>query len=95
MSTIHLTDDLLNGIQNTLIQNDEQTQDIGIAVQYLAAVLGFMVAKFPNQTTQQKRQILNQLCDFANHVLDQNTREEAPSGDTDEAFGIWKPGEEH
>lgn len=91
MSTIHLSDELLSNIQGVLEQHDEQTKDAGVGIQYLAAILGFLVARFPAQTGQQKQQIMRELFDFANHVLDQNTRQAPPAADPGEAFGIWKP----
>jgi hypothetical protein len=90
MSTIQITDDLLNGIQQVLQSHDNQTKDAGVAVQYLAAVVGLMVAHFPAET-QNKKQIMAQLCDFANHVLDENTNREEANPAHNEAFGIWKP----
>ncbi len=91
MSTIQLTDELLSNIQGVLEEHDEQTRDAGIGIQYLAAILGFLVARFPTQTGEQKQQILRELFDFASHVLDQNTRQEPPAAGPEEAFGIWKP----
>lgn len=89
MSTIQLTDQLLNDIQEALHRHDEQTKDIGVGIQYLAALLGFLVSRYPVDEAQQ-RDVLRQLYEFAAEVLEQNSSQQSAPG-ADEAFGIWKP----
>ena len=88
MSTIQLTDALLEDIRSTLQKHDSRNEDFGVAAQYLAAILGFLSANFPGEITQ-KRDILQQLFQFADHVLEQNCAPEQTT--TPEAFGIWDP----
>lgn len=89
MSTIQLSDDLLNDIQDALIRHDPATEDAGISIQYLAALTGFILSRFPNHDLEQKKQILEHLHEFALHVLtDSSPAEEEPAN---EAFGVWKP----
>lgn len=88
MSTINLSDELLNEIQSILEKYDEANQDIGISVQYMAAILGYLVGQFPGGL-QKQQEILAHLYQFAEHVLSENQpRQEAPQ---EQAFGVWKP----
>ena len=89
MSTIQLSDDLLNGIQDILLKHDPATQDAGISIQYLAAISGYILSQFPNHSLDEKKQILKHLHDFSVHVLEDSTPEEKPAAN--DAFGIWKP----
>ena len=89
MSTIQLSDELLNDIQDVLHKHDPATEDAGISIQYLAALTGFILSQFPNHNLEQKKQILQHLHDFSVHVLEDSSPEEkAPAND---AFGVWKP----
>jgi hypothetical protein len=95
MSTIQLSDQLLNDIQEVLKKHDPATADIGIGIQYLAAVTGFLMASFPLDMNK-KKDILDQLFQFANHVMNEHSQEaEGPAGTAppadNNAFGVWKP----
>jgi len=90
MSTIQLSDDLITEIQEILQNNDPACQDAGIGIQYIAAIMGFMLSQFPGDE-QQKKEILNQLFGFANHVLTENAPKQEPANSGQDAFGIWKP----
>lgn len=92
MSSIQLSEELLIDIQKTLVQHDESAQDMGVAVQYLSAITGLLLANFKAYNPAQKKQLLQQLYGFAEHVMEDNQAksEQAPQ---DAAFGIWKPNE--
>jgi hypothetical protein len=90
MSTIQLSDELISEIQQVLVKNDPACQDAGIGIQYIAAITGFMLSQFPGEE-QQKKEILNQLFGFANHVLTENAPKKEPANQGGDAFGIWKP----
>lgn len=87
MGTINLSDELLSEIQGVLEKHDAANQEMGISVQYMAAVLGYMVGQFPGGLAKQQ-QILEQLAQLAQHVLSENQPRQPPG---DDAFGIWKP----
>lgn len=87
MGTINLSDELLSDIQNVLEKHDADNQEMGISVQYMAAILGYMVGQFPGGLEKQQ-QILEQLAQLAQHVLSENQPQQPPGAD---AFGIWKP----
>lgn len=89
MSTINLTDELLSSVQEALQRNDEQAGDAGIGIQYLAAIIGVMLARFPLQDSQ-RDEVLQQLFQFSQQVMqDHSNAQKSPSSDP--AFGIWKP----
>ncbi len=88
MSGLQLSDQLVDAVQNAVSGIDERARDPFIAVQYLAALTGYMVAK-QDMSDAQKRDILQQLTAFSEHVLEDVCRQAPPQ----EAFGIWRPGD--
>lgn len=93
MSTIQLSAELLKEIQTVLQKHDEATSDPGIAIQYLSAVIGYQLASLPNDLAQ-KQEFLDQLFQFANHVMSEHSQpEEGQSQQQAEAYGVWKPEE--
>jgi hypothetical protein len=91
MSSIQLSEDLLIEIQKTLVKYDENAQEMGIAVQYLSAIIGLLLANFKSHDKAQKQHLLQQLYGFAEHVMLDNAEEKPSAPANDEAFGIWKP----
>ena len=89
MSTIQISDELIENIQKILADNDEACKDAGIGIQYMAAIIGFMLSQFPGDI-QEKKNMLNHLFGFANHVLEENVAQEENKAN-DDAMGIWKP----
>ena len=62
-------------------------------MQYLAAVMGYMLGGQENLDDQQRSEYMDELCGFARHVLDDVTaqnqqRQQAASAS---AFGYWDP----
>lgn len=90
MSSIQLSDALLGDIQAVLEKHDPANKDSGIGVQYLAAILGYIVANFPTPSAQ-KTDIMNQLFQFASHVMAENDVSKATESTANEAYGVWKP----
>jgi len=95
MSELQLSDQLIEAITKTLTDHDQRASDEGIAVQYLAAIIGFVVGKqtFP---AQDKKEFIEHLYAFSNHVLDDVSQDNQqatppPQAPQQEAFGIWKP----
>lgn len=88
MSQLQLSEDLVNELHDVLIKHDQLAEDTGVTMQYLAAIMAFMLAH-QNMATDDKREFLQQLFGFANHVLDDVIGKNQPPAD--DAFGIWKP----
>ncbi len=90
MSTIRLSEDLLQEVQEVLQRHDPATADSGIGVQYLSAMVGFLTSNFPVEPSQQQ-DILRQLFDFAEQVRADHSGGAAYDPSKDPAFGVWRP----
>jgi hypothetical protein len=91
MATIQLSDELLNNLQTVLQDHDEQARDAGVSIQYLAAVIGVLLSRFPLHNDQREK-VLAQLFEFTQQIMHDNLPAEAsPEQPGDNAFGIWKP----
>jgi len=91
MATIQLSDELLNDLQAVLQDHDEQAREAGVGIQYLAAVIGVLMSRFPLQNDQRET-VLAQLFEFAQQIMRDNLPAEAsPEQPGDGAFGVWKP----
>lgn len=90
MDPITLSDDLIDKLKNVVIEHDARASDPEIVVQYFSAFTGYMLAQldFP---VEQKREYLNQLCEFTRHVFEDciSGAQEPPQS----AMGKWKPGD--
>ncbi len=100
---LQLSVDMVRDIQERLKQDDERAADSGVAAQYLAAVMGFLLGQI-NADTQKKKEFLAQLQEFAAGVVDdveaqQQMQNAQPGGGaqaaaaSEETSGIWKPGD--
>jgi len=93
MSTLQLSDVLLTDIQGVLLKHDEKCSDMGVGVQYLAALTGFLASTLPGEVPQ-KKEFLQQLYQFAEQVMVDNSKGAAPTPPppaSNNAFGIWEP----
>ena len=93
MTEIVLKPELIKGLQKVLVDYEPANEDPILAAQYLAAVVGSIVAT-ANIPKDQQDDILKQLLDFIKYVYDQQTQASAPAkqdNQPSEAFGIWKP----
>ncbi|HKK06854.1 MAG: hypothetical protein P8009_08945 [Gammaproteobacteria bacterium] len=104
MKSIQLSDALIDELQNVIARYEpEAGEDAGISVQYLAAVIGYMIAQFPAAPAE-RREFLEHLNGLTQHVLDDCEQSAAkaqaqpgggaeghiePSSD-DPAMGIWR-----
>ena len=80
-------------MQKVLVDYEPANEDPILAAQYLAAVVGSIVAT-ANIPKNQQDDILKQLLDFIKYVYDQQTQASAPAkqdNQPSEAFGKWKP----
>jgi hypothetical protein len=101
---LQLSVELVRDIQERLKQDDSRAADSGVAAQYLAAVMGFMLGQI-NADTEKKKEFLGQLADFAAGVVDdveaQQQMQQAQPGSgggaaaegSEETSGIWTPGD--
>lgn len=104
-SELQLSDELIQDLQKTLYQYDERATDLGIAVQYYAAIIGYSLG-LQTAPYEQRQAYLEQLMGFAQHVFDdvssgqEEDGEAGHSGDEQsgaepgEASGVWRPGDD-
>lgn len=96
MSGLQLTIPLVEDVLKAIIQHDPAADDHGLAMQYMAAINGFLLGH-QNFTEHQRSEFLNQLRAFSQQVCDdivaQRSENTAPPPQQ-EAFGVWKPGDQ-
>ncbi len=96
MATIQITDKLMNSIMDVIVDHDKEAIDAGIGAQYMSALIGYMVARYPSTNTQ-KKEIMSHLAQFSEHVMLDNIADDASTDKPDaepaqeESFGVWKP----
>tara|TARA_B100000902_G_scaffold385109_1_gene426075 strand:+ start:623 stop:904 length:282 start_codon:yes stop_codon:yes gene_type:complete len=92
MTEIVLKPELIKGLQKVLVEYESANEDPILAAQYLAAVVGSIIAT-SNLPKEQQDEILGQILDFIKYVYNQQTQvtpDQQPSNNQ-EAFGIWQP----
>ena len=101
---LQLSIDMVRDLQARLQENDERAADPGVAAQYFAAVIGFLLGQI-NAETDQKKEFLRQLQEFAAGVIDdveaqQEMQSAQPGGgggqpaQEQQKSGIWTPGDD-
>ncbi|MGD8558271.1 MAG: hypothetical protein PVF34_09890 [Gammaproteobacteria bacterium] len=90
MEPLKLSDELVKELQSVVTKYDDRASDAGIAVQYYAAIIGYVLAQqsFPND---QKKEFLDQLNAFSGHVFEDCIANTPPPAA--EAMGKWRPGD--
>lgn len=88
MSGIQLSDALIGDVKQAIQKHDNSAADDMVAVQYMAASIGYFMSALPEGQFD-KKQVLSQLADFSIQVFEQMERDKQPKED---AFGVWKPG---
>jgi len=89
MEPLKLSDALVQDLQNAIVSHDERAKDGGVAIQYYAAVIGYVLAQ-QDYPTEQKLDFLDQLHSFAVHVFEDFNQQTSSSS---EAMGKWRPGD--
>ena len=89
---IQLSGELINAVKEALVQHDAAADDDLMTMQYLSAIIGYVLAHQTNPALN-KRGFLNDLSTFMGQVLDQVESDMKPQQPSQEAFGIWRPGE--
>ncbi len=94
MEQLKLSENLIKELQNVLVTSDHRAGDPYIMVQYLAAIMGYLVGRQDIPTTR-KQEIHEELSAFAKHVMDDidqtYQRKQQQQQSQREAFGIWRP----
>ena len=90
MEPLMISDDLVAELQNVIASHDERAKDGGVAIQYYAAIIGFVLAQ-QDYPVNQKKEFLNHLYAFSNHVFEDNMKTSQPP--QEEAMGKWRPGD--
>ena len=93
MADIQLSSQLFQDIQQA-VQRQHPDADQGTVMQYLAAVMGYLLGSQPQMAEQQRGEFMDELCAFARHVADDvgGKRREQQSPQQASAFGYWEPG---
>ena len=89
---IQLSGELISGVKDVLVKHDTDADDDLMSMQYLAAIIGYVLAHQTNPGLD-KRGFLNDLSTFMGQVLEQVEADMKPQQASQQAFGIWKPGE--
>ena len=96
MEQLKLSEKLVEELRQVLISVDNRASDPYVMVQYLAAIIGYLVGR-QEISTAQKSEIHEELSAFTKHVMDdidQSVRQRKHQSSPTEAFGIWRPGDE-
>ncbi|WP_018867151.1 MULTISPECIES: hypothetical protein [unclassified Thioalkalivibrio] len=90
--TLQLSGELIQKVQEVLTEVDPKAQQPIVAVQYLSAITGFMVAQMP-ESVNERKEYLKQLSQFTESVfVDVESRKQA-APPPQEASGVWRPGD--
>ena len=92
MADIQLSSQLFQDIQQA-VQRQDPDADQGVTMQYLAAVMGYMLGSQRDMPAADRDAYMDELCGFARHVYEdlaqhQQQQARAPAA---QAFGYWTP----
>ncbi len=87
-----LSEQLLQDVKAAIQAHDSRARDDLIAAQYMAALIGFVMAN-QHMAPPKKREVLDQLGGFAGHVLNEVEQQQMAPPPAQDAFGIWRPGD--
>ncbi|HOP15671.1 MAG TPA: hypothetical protein PLX99_03635 [Gammaproteobacteria bacterium] len=91
MADIQLSSQLFEDVQQAVLRQQPDA-DQGVILQYLAAVMGYMLGSQRAMTSSDRDALMDDLCAFARHVVDDLTqREQEASQPPAQAFGYWTP----
>jgi hypothetical protein len=92
VADIQLSSQLFQDIQQA-VQRQQPEADQGVVMQYLAAVMGYMLGSQRGMPASERDAFMDELCGFARHVyqdLSQQQQQQASPGGG-QAFGYWEP----
>lgn len=87
---IQLSSEMISDIKAAISKHDPAAENDMYFMQYLTAVSGYVLAH-QDQPGLDKKALLNDLTHFMGQVVEQVERDMRPAED---AFGIWKPGQD-
>ena len=93
MADIQLSSQIFQDIQQA-VTRQAPGADQGLVMQYLAAVMGYMLGSQRDMSPADREAYIDELCAFARHVYNdvsqqqQQPQQQAPSA---QAFGYWTP----
>ena len=93
MSEIKLSPQLFDDVQQAVIQHDaEAAKDVGLLLQYLAAVTGYLLGSQEFERAH-KDAFLKELGGFTQHVMDDTDKKMQPPSPppAGNAMGYWEP----
>ena len=95
MADIQLSSQLFQDIQ-TAVQRQAPDADPGVVMQYLAAVMGYLLGSQHGMPAADREEFMDELCGFARHVYEdvagqQQQQQQQASPASGEAFGYWEP----
>lgn len=90
---IQLSGELIAEVKNALVKHDQAADNDLMTMQYLSAIIGYVLAHQTNPGLD-KRGFLQDLSTFMKQVLDQVESDLQPPPPAQDAFGIWKPGQD-
>ncbi|OOC48252.1 MULTISPECIES: hypothetical protein [Thioalkalivibrio] len=90
--TLQLSGELIQKVQDLLTEVDPKAQQPIVAVQYLSAITGFMVAQMP-ESVNERKEYLKQLSEFTESVFVDVESRKQTAPPPQEASGVWRPGE--
>ena len=89
---IQLSGELISDVKEAIVKHDAEAANDLMTMQYLSAIMGYVLAHQTNPGLD-KRGFINDLATFMGQVMDQVEADLKPQQPSQEAFGIWKPGE--
>jgi len=87
---IQLSSEMISDIKTVITKHDPAADNDLYFMQYLTAVAGYVLAQ-TDQPGMDKKALLADLTHFMGQVHDQVEQDMKPAED---AFGIWKPGDQ-
>lgn len=93
--SLQLSGELIEKLQAVLTEADPRAREPIVGVQYLAAVIGYLVAQM-SEPVAERKDYLSQLAQFMESVfVDVESRKQSarPSQPTQATSGIWRPGD--
>jgi hypothetical protein len=94
MADIQLSAQLFQDIQQA-VHRQQPEADQGTVMQYLAAVMGYLLGSQQQMGEQQRGEYMDELCAFARHVADDVVarQRQQQQAQPQSAFGYWEPGQ--
>ncbi len=91
MADIQLSSQLFQDI-NQVVARQHPGADQGVTMQYLAAVMGYMLGSQRSMSDTDKDAFMDELCGFAKHVVDDMKQQgQQQAAQAQQAFGYWEP----